>query len=212
MHQSSKVKRPGDLYAVAALLNQIELLTGLERRIEVEVQIESAGGLVNVDATSRASDRLGGLHFGPGDFAASMRMPQTSIGAMDEWDEAYPGHRFHYAMQRIVVAARTAGIRALDGPVADHRDEEGLRKSCLLARSLGFDGKWCIHPAQIAIVNEHFSPTEKEVEWAKKVVAAYEEAKAAGSGAVSVDGKMVDAASIRMAQNTRDFARNLARR
>ncbi len=108
-------------------------------------------------------------------------MPQTSIGVMDEWDEAYPGHRFHYAMQRIVVAARAAGVRALDGPVADYRDEEGLRKSCLVARSLGFDGKWCIHPAQIEPVNEVFSPAEREVEWAKKVVAAYEEANAAGS-------------------------------
>ncbi len=201
-----KVERPEDLYAVAALLNQIELATGLERRIGIEAQVESAGGLVNVDATVRATDRLGGVHFGPGDYAASVRMPQTSIGTMDEWDEVYPGHRFHYAMHRAVVAARTVGARAVDGPVADHRDEEGLRKSCLLARSLGFDGKWCIHPAQIAIVNHHFSPTEKEVEWAKKVVAAYEEANAAGSGAISVEGQMVDAASIRMARNTLDVA------
>jgi citrate lyase subunit beta/citryl-CoA lyase len=202
-----KVERPEDLYAVAVLLNQIELAAGLDRRrIEIEAQVESAGGLVNVDATVRASDRLGGVHFGPGDYAASVRMPQTNIGTMDEWDEAYPGHRFHYAMHRVVVAARAVGVRAVDGPVADHRDQEGLRKSCLLARSLGFDGKWCIHPAQIAIVNEHFSPTEKEVDWAKKVVAAYEEANAAGIGAISVDGKMVDAASIRMARNTLDLA------
>ena len=129
-------------------------------------------------------------------------MPQTSIGVMDEWDEAYPGHRFHYAMQRIVVAARAAGLRVLDGPVADYRDEEGLRRSCLIARSLGFDGKWCIHPAQMRIVNEVFSPTEEEVEWAKKVVAAYEEANAARLGSVSVDGQMVDAASIKLARNT----------
>jgi citrate lyase subunit beta/citryl-CoA lyase len=121
---------------------------------------------------------------------------------MDEWDEAYPGHRFHYAMQRIVVAARATGLRVLDGPVADYSDEEGLRRSCLIARSLGFDGKWCIHPAQIAIVNETFSPTARDVEWAKKVVAAYEEANATGSGSVSVDGHMVDAASIKLARNT----------
>jgi citrate lyase subunit beta/citryl-CoA lyase len=94
----------------------------------------------------------------------------------------------------------------MDGPVADYRDEEGLRKACLLARSLGFDGKWCIHPSQVAVVNEVFSPTEAEVEWAEKVVAAYEEANAAGSGATSVDGRMVDAASIRMARNTLDAA------
>jgi citrate lyase subunit beta/citryl-CoA lyase len=133
-------------------------------------------------------------------------MPQISIGVMDEWDEAYPGHRFHYAMQHIVVAARAAGLRVLDGPVADYGDEEGLRRSCLIARALGFDGKWCIHPAQIAIVNEVFSPTDRELEWAEKVVAAYEEANAAGSGSVSVDGQMVDAASIKMARNTLDVA------
>ena len=125
---------------------------------------------------------------------------------MDEWDEVYPGHRFHYAMQRIVVAARAAALRAVDGPVADHRDEEGLREGCLLARSMGFDGKWCIHPAQIPVVNEVFPPTEEEIEWAKKVMEAYEEANAAGSGAISLDGQMIDAASIRMAQNTLDQA------
>ena len=123
---------------------------------------------------------------------------------MDEWDEAYPGHRFHYAMQRIVVAARAAGLRVVDGPLADYRDEEGLRESSLVARSLGFDGKWCIHPAQIEVVNEVFSPTEREVEWAEKVVGAYEEANAAGRGAISVEGQMVDAASIKMARTILD--------
>jgi citrate lyase subunit beta/citryl-CoA lyase len=202
-----KVNRPEDLHVVATLLAQLELAAGLEPgRIRVEAQIESAEGLTNVDAIARATDRLEALHFGPGDFAASLRLPQTSIGVMDEWDEAYPGHRFHYAMQRIVVAARAAGVRVLDGPVADYGDEEGLRRSCLVARSLGYDGKWAIHPAQIGTVNEVFSPTEGEVEWAEKVVAAYEAANAAGSGSVSVEGQMVDAASIRMAQNTLDLA------
>jgi len=200
-----KVNRPEDLHAVSTLLSQLELATGLEPgKIKLEAQIESAEGLINADTIARATPRLEALHFGPGDFAASLHIPQTSIGVMDEWDEAYPGHRFHYAMQRIVVAARAAGLRVLDGPVADYGDEEGLRRSCLIARSLGFDGKWCIHPAQIAVINEVFSPTDKEVEWAKKVVAAYEEANAAGSGSVSVDGQMVDAASIKIARNTLD--------
>jgi citrate lyase subunit beta/citryl-CoA lyase len=202
-----KVNGPEDLHVAATLLTQLELATGLEPGgIRLEAQIESAEGLTNVDAIARATGRLQALHFGPGDFAASLRMPQTSIGVMDEWDEAYPGHRFHYVMLRIVVAARAAGVRALDGPVADYGDEEGLRKSCLVARSLGFDGKWAIHPAQIGPVNEVFSPNEGEIEWAGKVVAAYEEANAAGSGSVSVEGQMVDAASIRMAQNTLDLA------
>jgi citrate lyase subunit beta/citryl-CoA lyase len=198
-----KVNRPEDLHVVSTLLSQLELAMDLEQgRIEIEAQIESAEGLTNVDSIASATGRLTALHFGPGDFAASVSMPQASIGVMDEWDEVYPGHRFHYAMQRIVVAARAAGLRVLDGPVADYGDEEGLQRSCLIARSLGFDGKWCIHPAQIAIVNEAFSPTARDVEWAKKVVAAYEEANAVGSGSVSVDGHMVDAASIKLARNT----------
>src|SRR5215217_5613864 len=202
-----KVNRPEDLCAVSILLSQLELAMDLEKgRIEIEAQIESAEGLANVDSIAGATGRLMALHFGPGDFAASVRMPQTSIGVMDEWDEVYPGHRFHYAMQRIVVAARAADLRAVDGPVADYRDEDGLRKSCLLARSLGFDGKWCIHPAQIETVNEVFQPTEEEIEWAKKVLEAYEEANAAGRGAITLDGQMIDAASIRMARNTLDQA------
>jgi citrate lyase beta subunit len=203
-----KVQRQRDLHVADTLLSQLESAVGLEAgRVKIEGQIESAEGLVSVDDIARATQRLTALHFGPGDFAASVRMPQTNIGTMDEWDEIYPGHRFHYAMQRIVVAARSAGLRAVDGPVADYRDEEGLRQSCLIARSLGFDGKWCIHPAQIEVVNEVFSPTEREIEWAKKVVEAYEEASAAGSGAISIDGQMIDAASIKMAQNTLDLAR-----
>jgi citrate lyase beta subunit len=203
-----KTQRPEDLHVAATLLLQLELATGLEPgKMKLEAQIESAGGLANIDGIAGATERLGALHFGPGDFAASLRMPYRSIGTMDEWDEVYPGHRFHYAMHRIVVAARAAGLRAIDGPLADYRDEEGLRKSCLLARSLGFEGKWCIHPAQIEVVNEVFSPTEKEVEWAERVMAAYEEASAAGTGAISVDGQMVDAASIKMARNTLELAR-----
>ncbi|HEX4991606.1 MAG TPA: CoA ester lyase [Rubrobacteraceae bacterium] len=202
-----KVQRLEDLHVVATLLYQIELSIGLEPgKIKLEAQIESAEGLVNVESIARATGRLTALHFGPGDYAASVRMPQKSIGTMDEWDGVYPGHRFHYAMHRIVVAARAAGLRAVDGPVADHRDEKGLRQSSLLARSLGFDGKWCIHPAQIETVNDVFSPTNEEVEWARKVVQAYEEANAAGRGAITVEGQMIDAASIRMARNSLEQA------
>jgi citrate lyase beta subunit len=205
-----KVERPRDLHALDTLLTSVEMNAGLEPgKIKLEAQIETAEGLVNTEGIAYSTARLEALVFGPGDYAASVRMPQTSIGTMDEWDESYPGHRFHYAMHRIVVAARTAGLRAIDGPVANYRDEEGLRKSCRLARSLGFDGKWCIHPDQVETVNEVFSPTERELEWAKKVVSAYEEANVTGSGSISVDGQMVDAASIRMAQNTLDLARGV---
>jgi citrate lyase subunit beta / citryl-CoA lyase len=203
-----KVERPEDLQTLDTLLTSVELNGDLEPgRIKLEAQIETAQGLVNIDGIAHATNRLEALHFGPGDYAASVRMPQTSIGTMDEWDEAYPGHRFHYAMHRIVIAARAANLRATDGPVANYKDEEGLQKSCIIARSLGFDGKWCIHPDQIETVNEAFTPTEKEIEWARKVVGAYEEANAAGSGSISVDGQMVDAASIKMARNALDLAR-----
>ena len=203
-----KVERAEDLSTLDTLLTSVELNAGLEPgKVKLEAQVETAKGLVSIDAIARATERLEALVLGPGDFAASVRIPQMSIGTVDEWDEAYPGDRFHYAMQRIVVAARAADLRAVDGPVADYRDEEGLRKSCLRARSLGFDGKWCVHPSQVEIVNEIFSPTEKELEWARKVVSAYEEANAAGSGSISVNGQMIDAASIRMAQNTLDLAR-----
>ena len=203
-----KAERPEDLAALDTLLTSVELNAGLEKnKVKLEAQIETARGLANIDAIARATSRLEALHFGPGDYAASVHMPQTSIGTMDEWDEAYPGHRFHYAMHRIVVAARANDLRAIDGPVADYRDEEGLRKSCLRARSLGFDGKWCIHPSQVETVNKVFSPIERELEWAKRVVSAYEEATAAGSGSISMDGQMVDAASIKMARNTLDLAR-----
>ena len=205
-----KVERPEDLHTLDRMLRGVEASVGLESgKVKLEAQIETALGLAKIEAIAGATDRLEALVFGPGDYAASIRMPQTSIGTMDEWDEAYPGHRMGYVMQRIVVAARVGGVRAVDGPVAGYRDEQGLRKSCLVARSLGFDGKWCIHPGQVETVNEVFSPTEWEIEWARKVVGAYEKANAIGSGSISVDGQMVDAASIKMAQNTLDLARNV---
>ncbi|MGI8539826.1 MAG: HpcH/HpaI aldolase/citrate lyase family protein [Rubrobacteraceae bacterium] len=204
-----KVRCGGDLYALDVMLAAIEKSIGVEvGKVKLEAQIESAEGLENVREIARSTARLTTLHFGPGDYAASVGMPQASIGVEDEWDEVYPGHRFQYVMHRIVVAARSAGLRAFDGPVADYGDEEGLRRSSRIARSLGFDGKWCIHPAQIDIVNEIFSPTEGEIEWARKVIAAYGEANEAGSGAITVDGQMVDAASIRMAEVSLEKARS----
>lgn len=196
-----KVGKPEDLYVVDTLLTQVEAHVGARPgAIKLEAQIESAQGLANVERIAGATGRLEALNFGPGDYAASVRMPVESIGSMDWWDEQYPGHRFHYPMSRIVVAARSAGLRGIDGPLANFRDLEAFRKACVLARGLGYDGKWCIHPSQISIANEVFSPTEEELTWARKVVDAYREATAAGRGAVSIDNKMIDMASIRMAE------------
>ncbi len=202
-----KVNRPEDVYVVDTLLTQIEAGLGMERQIRLEAQIETADGLVNCEAIARSSDRLVSLIYGPGDYSASVRMPSGSIGVMDEWDQLYPGHRYQYVMHRILAAARVAGIRAIDGPFGNFRDEEGHRKSCLIARSMGFDGKWCIHPAQIPTTNEVFAPSVEELEWAQRVIAAYEEANEKGLGVVALDEKMIDAANIRMARVTVDLAR-----
>ena len=131
-------------------------------------------------------------------------MLAAAIGTPDEWDAAYGGHRLHYVMQRLLVAGRAAGLRVIDGPYADYRDLDGFRRACLVARALGFDGKWCIHPSQIPIANEVFAPTEQEIAWAHRVVAALATANREGCGAVAIDGTMVDGASIRMAQATLD--------
>ena len=140
--------------------------------------------------------------FGPGDFAASLGMPLAAIGMPDIWDAAYPGHRWDYALQRILVAARAAGVRALDGPYADFRDLEGFRRSCLVARALGYDGKWCIHPAQVPVANEVFSATPAEIAWAEEVLTANAAAAVEGRGSFALHGQMVDAATLRMAAAT----------
>jgi citrate lyase beta subunit len=198
-----KVGRAEDLIAVDILLHGVELGLGLSPGgIKLQAQIESARGLVNAEAIAAATPRLEALIFGPGDFAASIRMPMDSIGVMGAWDEAYPGHRLHYAMQRTLVAARAAGLAAIDGPVANYKDHAAYRRSCTIARSLGFDGKWCIHPDQLGPTNEIFAPSEAELTWARRVIAAYQQAVAEGRGAVSIDGTMIDVASIRLAEAT----------
>jgi citrate lyase beta subunit len=202
-----KVNRPEDVYVVDTLLTQIEAAVCVEQPIGLEVLIETAEGLINCEQIARASARVESIVFGPGDYTASLRIPATSIGTPDEWDAVYPGHRFHYPMHRILVAGRAAGIRVIDGPFADYRDLDGFRTSCVLARSLGYDGKMCIHPAQISVANEVFAPTKAEIAWARRVVDAYERATAEGTGAITIDDKMIDVASIRMAETTLERAR-----
>ena len=202
-----KVNRPEDVYVIDTLLTQIEASSGASTRIGLEVLIETAEGLINCEQIARASPRVESLVFGPGDYTASLRIPSASIGTPDEWDAAYPGHRFHYPMHRILVAGRAAGTRVIDGPFADFRDLDGFRRACVLARAMGFDGKMCIHPAQAPIANEVFSPDENEIAWATRVVSEYEQATREGRGSISIDNKMVDVASIKMARNTLESAR-----
>jgi citrate lyase subunit beta/citryl-CoA lyase len=189
-----------DVRFVDRLLSGIEQNRGFGRPVGIEAQIETAAGFLEIREIARSSPRLEGLIFGPGDYAASMRMPSASIGEPDAHDAAYPGHRWHAVMHTIVAAARAYGLRATDGPYAAFRDAEGFARSCGVARALGFDGKQCIHPAQIEAVNAAFAPTAEEVAEAEETMRAYREAEAAGRGSASLHGRMIDAANLRMAR------------
>jgi len=194
-----KTGSPEDVVFVDTLLTQVEIAHSVPNRIGIEAQIEIASGFLNVREIATSSPRLETLIFGQGDYAASMHMPLANIGEPDEHDAAYPGHRWHAAMHSIVAAARANNLRCLDGPYAAFKDAEGLERTARIARALGFDGKQCIHPAQLDAVNHAFTPPPDEVAWAKRVLAAYEQARSEGKGVVSVDGRMVDAANVRMA-------------
>jgi citrate lyase subunit beta/citryl-CoA lyase len=204
-----KVGSVGDVAFVDTLLSQIEAHRGHARRIGLEAQIESAQGFLYAREIAAASPRLEALIFGPGDFAASMRMPVSNIGEFDQHDDLYPGHRWHAVMQTIVAAARAHGLRCMDGPYAAYQDTAGLDRACLIARALGFDGKQCIHPGQLATVNAVFAPSDEEVTKATAVVQAYEAAAAAGQGAATHDGRMIDAVSLRMAQTVLERRRRI---
>ncbi|MEO8026382.1 MAG: CoA ester lyase [Bryobacteraceae bacterium] len=194
-----KAEGAADVEFVDTLLTQIELSHGLARRIGIEAQIESAAGFVNAREIASASARMEALIFGPGDYAASMQMPAGAVGEMDAHDALYPGHRWHAAMHTVVATARANGLRAMDGPFAGFRDAAGFEQSCRIARAMGFDGKQCIHPAQLEAAKAIFMPGEEESAHARRVVEACETAAAAGRGAANLDGKMIDAASYRMA-------------
>ena len=195
-----KANLPQDVVFVCMLLTQIEMSRDFTRRIGIEAQIESAKGFLWVREIAQASPRLEALIFGPGDYSATMQMPVANIGEMDENDQVYPGHRWHAVMHAVVAAARAYGLRAIDGPYAGYKDTTGLERACRIARVMGFDGKQCIHPSQIATVHSIFGPTADEVARAKAVVEAYEAAAKSGRGAVGHDGKMIDMANIRMAR------------
>ncbi len=193
-----KVNRPEDVYVVETLLGQIESYKRFSRPIGIEALIETALGCVNIREIAACSERLEGFVYGPGDYAASVRMPMESIGELDENDRIYPGHRWHHVMHAIVSAAKAYGKRAIDGPFAGIKNTEGLVQACKIGRAMGFDGKWCIHPSQIETVNQTFVPSEKEIDWARMVLDEYEAALREGRGAISVRGKMIDVASLRM--------------
>jgi citrate lyase beta subunit len=196
-----------DVEFVDTLLSQIEAHRGLAAPIGIEAQIENAAGFVYLREIAAASPRLEALILGVGDYAASMKMPSSGIGEMDANDEAYPGHRWHAVMHGIVAAARANGLRCMDGPYSAYKDAAGFERSCRIARSMGFDGKQCIHPGQLQTVNTVFSPTAAEVAAAAALVEAFDAAVAAGHGAGTHAGHMIDAASLRMARTILDRVR-----
>jgi citrate lyase subunit beta/citryl-CoA lyase len=193
-----KVRTPGDVEMTAKLLTQIELAKGLEvGRIGIEAQIEDATGLLACEAIATASERMETLIFGPGDYSAAVGIPVTTIGGVPD---GYPGDHLNYVFSRLVVAARAAGIQAIDGPYAAFDDEDGLRARARVARALGIDGKWTIHPRQIATVNEVFTPARDDWERAEALLATYAEAQSAGHGAAMFEGEMIDEANRKLAE------------
>jgi citrate lyase subunit beta/citryl-CoA lyase len=193
-----KVGVPADVYLVDALLTQIESAKRIANRIGIEVIIESALGMANIEAIAQSSKRLEAMHFGVADYAASVRARTTSIGGLNP---DYPGDQWHFGISRLVVACRAYGLRAIDGPFGDFKDPDGYLAAARRAAALGCEGKWAIHPTQIEMANEIFTPSPAEVQRARRILDAIAEAEAQGRGAAQLDGKMIDAASARMAEN-----------
>jgi malyl-CoA/(S)-citramalyl-CoA lyase len=211
-----KVGSPSDVDFVATLLDQIEQRNGWEPgRVGIHILIETAAGMANVEAISRARpDRLEAMVFGVADYAASVQARTTNIGGanpdysvLTDPDpgtgarSVHWGDQWHFGISRMVAACRARGLRPIDGPFGDLADADGYRSAARRAAALGCEGKWAIHPSQIELANEVFTPARAEVEHAERILQAMEEGAKKGKGAVSLDGRLIDAASIRMAQN-----------
>lgn len=195
-----KVQAPGDVEFVDNLLRMIEETKGFDHRIGIEAQIENGPGLTLIDDIAFASDRLETLIFGPGDMAAALGMPSLTVG---EAIPEYPGDHWHWVLMRILVAARAAGLQAIDGPYAKIRDLDGYREIATRAKVLGYDGKWVLHPGQIDVANEIFAPSQVEYERAEDILAAYEQATDVElTGAVMFGEEMIDEATRKMAEVT----------
>lgn len=201
-----KVGNAADIYAVDALVTAIERAKGREKQLGFEVIIESAAGISHVEEIAAASPRLQAVSLGAADFAASMGMATTGIGGTQE---QYYMHRegrkywsdpWHWAQANIVAACRTHGVLPVDGPFGDFSDKEGFLAQARRSATLGMVGKWAIHPSQIALSNEVFSPSEEAVTEAREILAAMEEAKRSGAGATVYKGRLVDIASIKQAE------------
>ena len=207
-----KVGTAADVYAIDMMVTQIETAMGRTKRIGFEVLIQTALGMANVEAIAQSSKRLEAMSFGVADYAASTRARTTVIGGVNKdsgvlSDRDADGKReyfwtdpWHAAQTRMMVACRAYGLRPIDGPFGDFSDPDGYVAAANRAAVLGYEGKWAIHPSQIALANQVYTPSEAEVTRARRIMQAMDEAAKAGKGAVSLDGRMIDIASIRMAE------------
>lgn len=208
-----KVGVPADVYTVDTLVSQIEIAKKREKRLGFEVLIETALGMANVESIAQSSRRLEAMSFGVADYAASTRARTTVIGGAhpeygvltDKTDSEnrhfHWNDMWHFAQARMVVACRAYGLRPIDGPFGDFSDPDAYIAAAKRAAILGYEGKWAIHPSQIELANQVFSPSETEVEKAKRILEAMQQAQKEGKGAVSLDGRLIDVASIKMAEN-----------
>ncbi len=194
-----KARTARDVWWVDVLLGQLEDKLHLSKTIRLEVLIEEVEGLANAEAIAKASPRIDALIFGVGDFSLSQgARVDTNFVPLGE----YPGDFWHYARNKIMVAARIAGIDAIDAPYPDYSDLAGYRRDAQRAALIGYTGKWAIHPDQVPVANTVYAPTEEEIALAERNLAAYRQAAAGGRGAVGVDGVLVDAAHVKMAEQT----------
>ena len=192
-----KVQHAHEVMFVDHMLRMIETNTGLDKRIGLEVQIETATGLTNIDEIAKASDRTECLILGPADMSASLGLPTVTAGLPMP---GYPGDHWHYVLERILIAARDNGLQVIDGPYLLIKDLDGFREMSMRARALGYDGKWALHPGQIDVLNEVFTPTQEEYDKAEALLEAYKHATEVDRrGAVMFGNEMIDEASRKMA-------------
>jgi len=219
-----KVGSASDVLFVATMLSQIECYKGF-KQINIHVLVETAMGMANVEEIARTCpERMEAMVFGVADYAASVRARTTNIGGansdyavLTDPDESgvrgyHWGDQWHFGISRMVAACRAYGLRPIDGPFGDFNDAEGFRAAARRAAALGCEGKWAIHPSQVALCNEIFTPSEKEVNRAYRIIEAMDLAAKEGKGAVSLDGRLIDAASIRMAENVVRQIKQIERR
>ena len=193
-----KAGTASDVYMVDCLLTQIETNKKLKNKIGIECLIETALGMSNIKEIATSSERLEALHFGVADYAASLRARTTVIGGLNP---NYPGDQWHHGLSELVMTCRAYGLRPIDGPFGDFNDPDSYTDAAKRGAAIGIEGKWAIHPSQIELANNVFSPPEAEVTKAKRILEELEKAAKEGKGAAQLDGRMIDAASAKMAEN-----------